>query len=266
MRASLFPLLRLPALSLLLAAVGCARPAAPALTVFAAEGARPALEQIRRDFEDRSGIRVEAMYGGGGESLAKMLLARRGDVYLAPEQGFMERAAAEGAIMPETARTVAYLVPVIAVGAGNPKNIRSLADLARPGMRVAVTNPETTLLGKYAPEMFEKAGLAEAVGRNTVVSASGPGNLIAMICLGQVDAGIAWHFYPTLSREKAEAVLLPRGEIPGFGEMRAAVSAYSNEKEAAGEFVEFLASDAGKIVWKAHGYAANLKEAEEECR
>ena len=133
------------------------------LSVFAAAGAKPPLDEICRKFGEQCENMVEISYGGGGEVLNQMILSRSGDVYIAPEQRFMEMALSKQAIDPETINDIAYMVPVIAVKKGNPKNLVSLNDLAKPEIRVAVTRVETTLLGKYAPEIFEKAGLAEAI-------------------------------------------------------------------------------------------------------
>src|SRR4030042_234148 len=113
------------------------------LSIFAAAGAKPPLDEIGQKFQEKCGTTVEISYGGGGEVLNQMVLSHSGDVYVAPEQSFMEPAAAKQAIYPETIKSIAYMIPVIAVRKGNPKNILTLADLARPGIRVAVTRPET---------------------------------------------------------------------------------------------------------------------------
>ena len=230
------------------------------LVVFAAAGGKPAIEEICQRFEDHHGLRVGTTYGGGGEILSRMILARSGDVYVAPEQGFMESAQEEQAIDPETIRTVAYMVPVIAVKKGNPKRIRSLADLANHDVRLAMTRPETTLLGKYAPEIFRKAGLEEPILRNVVTHASDPNNLVTMLILDQVDAGIIWHFYGAMSPDKIETIFLSPQQITGIGEMQMAVSAYSKERALAQAFVDFSASSEGKAVFRKCGYIVEVED------
>jgi hypothetical protein len=69
--------------------------------------------------------------------LSEMKLAQRGDLYLPGSSDFMEIAKRENLVLSESERFVAYLVPAINVPAGNPKNIRSLEDLARPRNRFA---------------------------------------------------------------------------------------------------------------------------------
>ena len=232
------------------------------VAVFAAAGAKPAIDEAAEKFQERYGTKVEVSYGGGGEVLARMVLAETGDVYIAPEQEFMESAMEQGAVHPETIRSVAYMVPVIAVRKGNPKRVAALSDLARPGIRVAITRPEATLLGKYAPEIFQKAGLAEEIGENIVTEAARPDLLATWLSLGEVDAVITWHFYEALAPHGIEVIPLPPEQLSGIGEMQAAVSTYSKNRGLAESFVGFLASTEGKAVFSKHGYIVDAQELE----
>ncbi len=250
-------LLVLPALG-----AGCAGES-ESVMVFAAAGARPAVDEACERFEERYGTAVEVSYGGGGEVLSRMISLKKGDVYIAPEQGFMEKAAQEGAIDPETVATVAYMIPVLAVQEGNPKHIAGLSDLAAPGVRVAVTRPESTLLGEYAPEIFEKAGLGEEIGENVVTEAARPDLLVTWLSEGMVDAVITWHFYETMAPDDLDVVPLGPDQLTGIGEMQVAVSTYAEDRDLAQSFVDFLLSAEGKAVFEKHGYIVDAEEVEE---
>jgi len=189
-----------------------------------------------------------------------MILSGSGDVYIAPEQRFMETAIEKGAIELETIKSIAYMIPVIAVQKGNPKNIVTLADLARPGIRVAITRPETTLLGKYAPEIFSKAGIAEAIEKNIVTQAARPDNLLTMLVMGQIDACIIWHFYQLQVPEQIENIYLLPEQLTGIGEMQVAVSSYSNDRKSAQRFIDFITSGNGAAVFKRFGYLVDNEE------
>ncbi|MFC1901831.1 molybdate ABC transporter substrate-binding protein [Chloroflexota bacterium] len=238
-------------------------PASSNPTIFAAAGAKPAIDQICQKFQEKYNATVEASYGGGGEVLSQMTLSRSGDIYLAPEQRFMEMAVDKQAIDPETVKTVAYMIPVVTVQRGNPRNIQTLADLARPNIKVAITRQETTLLGKYAPEIFAKAGLAGEIGKNIVTETVRPDNLLTMLVMGQIDAGIIWHFYQVQAPDQIENIYLLPGQLTGIGEMQAAVSAYSQDKKAAQRFMDFITSAEGKTVFKQLGYLVDAGEVKE---
>lgn len=232
------------------------------MMVFAAAGAKPAVDEACDSFEYRYDTAVEVSYGGGGEMLSTMISLERGDVYIAPEQKFMESAVQQGAVDPATIATVAYMIPVLGVQKGNPKHIAGLSDLAGPGVRVAVTRLETTLLGKYAPEIFERAGLAEEIGKNIVTEAARPDLLVTWLSMGKVDAVITWHFYETLAPDELEVVWLGPDELTGIGEMQVAVSSYTRQRDAAEGFVDFIVSDEGKAVFEKHGYVVDVEEVE----
>jgi len=234
--------------------------------IFAAAGAKPAIDDVCQAYEERYGSKVEISYGGGGEMLSRMVLSKSGDVYIAPEQRFMESAVEKQAIFPDTVKSIAYMIPVMAVRKGNPMQILTLANLARPGVRVAITRPETSLLGKYAPEIFQKAGLSESIEKNIVTHASDPNNLLTMLTMEQIDAGITWHFYQTLTSDTIDVVFLSPEQLTGVGEMQAAVSAYSTDTDSAEKFVNFVSSVEGKGIFKKHGYIVDPEEVKEYWR
>lgn len=237
--------------------------AASELSVFAAAGAKAAIDEICQQYEEQCGVTVSVTYGGGGEVLSQMMLAKSGDIYIAPEQSFMEKAIAKGAVIAQTVKSVAYMIPVIAVEKGNPKNINSLADLAKPGVQVAISRPDTTLVGQYALEIFQKAGLADAIGENIVTHAANPSNLLTMLIMGQVDAIVTWHYYAYLNPDDIENIYLPAEQVTGIAEMQVAVSAYSQNTKAAQRFVDFTTSEEGKAIFKKQGYIVDSEEVKE---
>lgn len=246
--------------------LGCFQSKPHPIVVFAAGGIKPALDQISRRFEQKYGTRVEVIYGGGGEVLSKMTLSRRGDVFLAPEQWIMNRAREQDAIAPETIRIVGYMAPVIGVQKGNPKKILKLADLANVGVRVAITRPETTLLGKLAPEIFERAGLVEGIGKNIVTQASDPINLAAMLAAGHVDAAVLWHVYAATAGAEIMMIPLFCDEVTGVGEVQVAVSSFCKEMGDALLFRDFIVSAEGRSILEQCGYCTNVRETRKLCK
>jgi molybdate transport system substrate-binding protein len=91
--------------------------------------------------------------------LNQMRLEGVGDLYIPTSDDYMERAEAEKLVDSATRRTICWLLPVICVPKGNPGNVRSLADLARPGMRVTIGDPKSVTVGGIAVAALEKAGL-----------------------------------------------------------------------------------------------------------
>lgn len=76
---------------------------------------------------------------------------------------------------------------VIAVARGNPKAVGGLSDLRRPGLVVALGEPDLPA-GRYARQAFLRAGIdAPAATLEPSVTA-----IVTKIALGEVDAGVVY--------------------------------------------------------------------------
>ncbi len=139
------------------------------LMIFAGAASKPPTEEAARIYKQKRGVEVQITFGGSGFVLSQMKLARRGDVYFPGSSDFMEKAKRDGLVFPETERIVAYLIPAINVQKGNPKKIESLKDLPKPGLRLAMADPESVCVGTYAVEVslaIEQADREVAGGEN----------------------------------------------------------------------------------------------------
>ncbi len=126
------------------------------LLIFAGAASKPPTEEAAKAFEKKTGVKVYLTFGGSGFVLSQMTLAKQGDLYLPGSLDFMEIAKKKGIVYLETEKYVVYLVAAINVQKGNPKGIKTLGDLTKPGLRVAIANPEGVCVGLYAVKIIEK--------------------------------------------------------------------------------------------------------------
>jgi len=232
------------------------------IMVFAAAGTKPAIDEAAKLFQQKYGTQVSVNYGGGGEVLSNMVIAKTGDVYIAPEQRFMNSAIKQGAVNADTAvSSLAYMIPVIGVKEGNPQNIFSMADLAKPGVKIVMGNPETMALGEIGPQMLQKAGLYDAIKQNVVTNAPQVTSIVTMLKMSQIDAGFIWHYFGITSSNDVDIIWIPKEYVTGIGEIQAAVSTYSQEAITAQKFAEFLVSADAKAIFKKNGYVVDREEA-----
>ena len=232
--------------------------AAPkSLLIFVGAASKPPTEEAAKLFQERFGLPVTLNFGGSGFMLSQMKLAHRGDVYFPGSSDFMEKAKRGKMVLPETEKVVAYLVPAINVQRGNPKNIRSLRDLLRPGIRLAIADPETVCVGTYAVELIERNFNREERERfrknlvNMVESCERTANIIS---LAQVDAVLGWRVFQHWDPKRIETILLKPNEIPRIGYIPAAVSSFATDATLAGRFVQYLMSPEIQAVFQRHGY------------
>ena len=234
------------------------------LLLFLGAASKPPAERVIHDFQKKSGIPVEAVFGGSGFVLSQMKLSKRGDIYFPGSSDFMELAKREGLVHPESEKIVVYLVPAINVQKGNPKGIKSLKDLTRKGIRVAIANPEMVCVGTYAVEIIEKnlnPLEKDALKRNLVNYTESCEKTANVISLKAVDAVIGWQVFQYWDPERIDTVLLKPEEIPRIGYLPVAISKFAQDRTLAQTFVDFILSPQGKSIFRKYNYLIDLQEA-----
>lgn len=231
------------------------------IVAFCGAASEPALEEAARAFEKKTEIKVELHFSGSGTMLSEMKISKRGDLYIPGSPDYIYMAEGEGLIDPQTVEIIAYLVPAISVQKGNPKNIRALEDLTKPGVRVGIGNPEAVCVGLYAVEVLEYNHLLDQVQKNIVTHAESCSKTAALIGLKEADAIIGWDVFSKWNPDTTETVYLKPEQIPRLAYVPAAISTYSEDRKSAQEFIDFLVSKDGQAIFARWGYITTEEEA-----
>jgi molybdate transport system substrate-binding protein len=231
------------------------------ITAFCGSASKPALEEAAKVFEERTGIKVDLHFSGSGTMLSQLKMSRRGDLYVPGTPDYMLKAIEERVVDPETVKIIAYLVLAIDVQHGNPKKIHTLSDLAKQGIKVGIGNPEAVCVGLYAIELLERHGLLKKVQKNIVTHAPSCSATASLLVMKKVDAIIGWRVFSKWNPDKIEAVLLKPHEVPRLAYIPVAISYYSQDRESAQKFIDFLTSPEGQKIFAKWGYIATEKEA-----
>lgn len=170
------------------------------LLLYCAAGTKVPIEAVVLEYKQAFGMPVQIQFGGSGAILSNLRVARCGDLYLAADETYI-RSAREFGLLAEVI-PLARQRPVIVVPKDNPKNIRTLADLFRDDVRVAMANPEAASIGRTARDVLQKAGQWAAVEKRVTVFKPTVNDVANDVRIGSVDAGIVWDAtawqYPTL--------------------------------------------------------------------
>jgi molybdate transport system substrate-binding protein len=241
-----------------------AYPSPKRIMIFAGAASKPATEETVQIFQERFGIPVDVILGGSGFVLSQMKLTKRGDLYFPGSSDFMELAKKEGLVFPESEKILVYLIPAINVQKGNPKRIYSLRDLTREGLRVAIANPEMVCVGTYAVEIIERnltQAEKEKFKKNLVNYTESCEKTANVISLRAVDAVLGWRVFQYWDPERIETIYLKPEEIPRIGYIPIAISKFTQNKDLAQKFVDFLFSPDGKTIFRKYHYLMDLPEA-----
>lgn len=229
------------------------------LLVFAGAATVPPTTEAARAFEKKTGVKVDVVFGGSGYVLSQMKLSKQGDIYFPGSSDYMEIAKRDGVVLPATEKIIVYVVPAINVQKGNPHNIKVLRDLLKPGLRVAIANPEGVCVGAYAVEIFEKElspAEREQLKANIRNYTGSCEQTATAISLKLADAVIGWRVFQYWDPERIETIPLPKEIIPRIGYIPIAISKYSKQPRLAQRFVDFLTGPEGAAIYAKYNYFA----------
>ncbi|MEW6359830.1 MAG: extracellular solute-binding protein [Planctomycetota bacterium] len=230
--------------------------AGKALYLYCGAGIRPPADEIAQAFAAETGVKVVCDYGGSGVLLSKMKLSQSGDLYMPGEIEYIETAEKLGLMTSK--KPACYFIPVILVKKGNPKKIEKLEDLARPGLRIGLGNPEACAVGKICEKMFEKNRLdREAIKKNTAFSSVTVNELGIQIKTGQLDATIVWDAIGAYYADCADVIPIPL-EKNIISHVAIGALKFSKNPALAEQFIAFVTGEKGKAIFVKHHYTTSL--------
>ena len=222
------------------------------MLLYCGAGIRPPIEELANSFGRQHGVTVEVDYAGSEMLLSRIQVSREGDLFVPGDEHYVDRAKAQGLIA--SSQTACYFVPVILVQKGNPKNIRGPADLARPGLRLGLGDPEACAIGRATEAILAKNKTLRAqVERNAEYRALTVSELANNVKLRSLDAAIVWDATAAYVADSADAIPIPPGENV-VSTVAVSILTCSERPELAEKFVRFVASPEGREVFRRHHY------------
>jgi len=223
------------------------------LTVSAAASLTNAFKEIAQDYEaQHAGTKVLLNFGASGALLQQMAKGAPVDVFATADQETMDEAGRQGLLAAGERQDFVRNTLVVIVPADSKLALGGLSDLQQPDVaRIAVANPASVPVGRYAKGALDKAGLwsaieAKAVGTQNVRQS------LDYVTRGEVDAGFVYATDAAVMKDKVRVAFEVRVDTPILYPIaRTAGSANADE---AGSFVAHVLSPAGQAVLSKHGF------------
>jgi len=220
-------------------------------------GQRSSLNEIKQIWEKRNpDQQVNFSYKGSGYFIADITRSRQGDLFMPGEEFYLLQAQERGFVNnynPET-DIPAYFVTVIITPQGNPKNITTIEDFAKPGMRIGLGNPKSCAIGIWHKKTFEKAGIWEEVQKNAVLSAKCIPELANATQHKAIDATIVWSTTAVLYLRDVEIIPIEH-KYRGIIRLPVATLKFARYKQEAENLKAFILSEEGRQIFHKHAYA-----------
>ena len=224
------------------------------LFIYAGAAFRPPLEEMGRTFEGKYGVPVRFNFTGSNCLLAQIILSQQGDLFLPGEEFYVRQAQKRNYVLKS--EIIGYFIPVIMVRKGNPKGIRSLKDLAKPGIKVGLGDPKACAIGEISEAILRKNNLTEAVHKNVALRAMTAPELANALRLGGIDACINWDAianYPWVRPAIEVIQITPEQNVITANPL--AILKTTKNRQAAEMFLQFALTE-GQQILKGHGFTA----------
>lgn len=219
------------------------------ITVFAAASLKSAFTEIGEQFKtDNPGSSVEFSFAGSSDLVTQLTQGADADVFASADTRNMDKAVTadlvEGSPVNFATNTL-----TIAVAPGNPKGIKSFADLAKPGTSVVVCAPPVPCGG--ATEKVEKA---TGVTLSPVSEETSVTDVLGKVTSGQADAGLVYVTDAAGAGDKVSSVAFPEA-AQAVNTYPIAVLKDSEHTELAHRFVDLVTGEAGQKALAKAGFA-----------
>jgi molybdate transport system substrate-binding protein len=215
------------------------------VTVLAAASLTESFDRLKQDFEAaHPGVSVETSYGSSATLVQQAnngapasVLALAGTAAADP----LDKSLVKGR------QNFATNVLEIAVPPGNPAKVSSLADLARPDVKVVLC-ADTVPCGKAAQKVLTKAGVTpNVVSKEVDVKAT-----LAKVKLGEADAALVYHSDVVAAKDAVTGV-----EIPAVDNTTLDYPVITLSDDAATKaFVAYVLSAKGLATVQSFGFGA----------
>ena len=172
---------------------------------------REAVERTIKEFEAREGCVIDMVYAGCGTLVGKMQTGEQGlpDLFMTCDSSYLDMAQEKMGNPFGPDLKISSTRIVMLVSRGNPKGLRTLADLAQPGLRIGVTDPQASTLGKLCEELFRETGEWENIAKNIPVKHDTAHTLIQSIeAGGKLDVVLVYEANIQHLKTKFDAVML----------------------------------------------------------
>jgi len=222
----------------------------PKLTIFAGGLNRPAVYDQIRAFEERENVEITDSYNGCGILVGQIKSGQKPDMYFACDITFLEQVQQEF----QDAINLSGTDMVIIVNNESPKkdSVKTLADLAQPGLKVGFTHPDKSALGALTKTLLEKNELWEMIEPNIRDTPATADRLVEHVIFGTLDAAIVYKANTTLQADKLEVVVID--DPSAHAVQPIAVGANSDYKYLTSRLVDHLRTTASQEKFKQLGF------------
>lgn len=231
------------------------------LTVFAAASLTGAFGEIATNFEQQNRtVKVTYNFGGSDTLAAQITQGAPAEVFASANVAQMDVVVKGGQVDGASVKTFAHNRLVVIYPSANPAHLRTLQDLAQPGLKLDLA-ATTVPVGAYALDFLTKASADPSFGasykanvlKNVVSYETDVKVVLTKVRLGEADAGIVYTTDAATATGSVGTVAIPDAlnDVALYPIAPVKGSAHAG---LAQQFVEYVDSPSGQATLAKYGF------------
>jgi molybdate transport system substrate-binding protein len=231
------------------------------LTIFTAASLTDAFKEMAAAIEKANpGTKLTFNFAGSPTLRTQLAQGARADVFASADEPNMDGAEKDGTISGAP-QIFARNVLVVIVPTKNPAGIHTLQDLAKPKLKLVLTNKDVPV-GNYARQALEKPSqdssyghdFAKRVLTNLVSEETNVKQVASKVQLGEADAGLVYSTDVTPALRSAVRVIQIPTEFNVIAKYPIAAVKGARNESGARAFIAYVLSPAGQAILARHGF------------
>lgn len=239
------------------------------ITVFAAASLRDAFNEIGKNFEAANpGAKVTFQYAGSQQLAEQIGFGAPADVFASANTRLMDAVVKTARVNTNDPRTFVRNRLVVVYPKANPARLRTLRDLAKPGLKLVLAN-RTVPVGSYSLDFLAKASarpefgatFSQTVLANVVSYEEDVRAVFNKVQLGEADAGIVYRSDVVADKAKDVGTIDIPSDLNTIATYPIAALKDSPNLPLAQAFTQYVLSPAGQTVLVKYGFVSTTGDA-----
>jgi molybdate transport system substrate-binding protein len=231
------------------------RAAAPTVRISAAISLKDALEEISKQYETDTGVKVELNLGASGQLMAQIREGAPIDLFISAAQKQVDDLSHSGLIDESSRTIVAKNSLVLIVPIDQKDAVKSFAELSEASVkRIAIGQPRTVPAGEYAMQVLKTLEIDQAV-KDRLVFGANVRQVLDYVARGEVEAGIVYKTDALQAAKEVRVVATAKDEDHKPIEYPATIIKGSAHAREAEKFLKYLSGKEAKKSLVDHGFA-----------
>jgi len=245
------------------------------LRVFVASSMNTIVTENKEPFQTDNNARLLFNAGGSDAVYAQIVAGSPADVFMAADFKWLKQLKAGGLLYQDKYWNFTTNTLVVMLPSDNPKNITSLLDLVKPGVRIVIAG-WTVPAGKYTNTTLNKIdstwgnptsskykgaqweNYKTRFIQNIISYETSVEQVVGKVVLGNCDAGVAYSSdAKTLGGSKLKQVQIP-DEVNTLGVYAIGAIKASSHPDLAMKYVNFWLSNEGQALLTRYGFGQTL--------